>query len=347
MLVIGRRGEIVLTAEVLLYLIEPAHQPAQITARSAVYRLLFKKAGPVVVFKFLTGIDERRPLEEVEERSVVHKRLLILYERAYARLIVVFKRAELVVICGIHALLEIEQVEIMAQPAAALEVVVKGLAHIVVIFNVERGIRIVIKHGIYAAATGKAAEAEMHGLRQPDAAGTHLLYRLTCHFPELQRHERGHIAAEAVHYLRPHAQRFYLIIPQAAVIVVKVDHIRPVAYLVAGLSVRVMVEILRVLAVEHGIRRGVIIHDVYHALHAARMDLSDELLEVLHRAVFRVDGAVVAVCIRAAETAFLSFLADGVDRHKPDYIRAERLDAVKVRNNGEKCPLRSVVPDID
>ncbi len=74
-----------------------------------------------------------------------------------------------------------------------------------------------------------------------------------------------------------------------------------------------------------------VIDDVYHALHAARVYRGDELHEVRHAAVLGVHIAVIAVRVGTAEAAFPALEADGVDRHEPYNVRAEGLDTVKGR----------------
>ena len=90
-----------------------------------------------------------------------------------------------------------------------------------------------------------------------------------------------------------------------------------------------------------------VVHDVDHDLHAARVDLGDKGAEILHRAVGGVDAAVVAVGVGTAEAAFLARRADRVDRHEPDDVRAEGADAVQVADDGAEGALLGVVADVD
>ena len=186
----------------------------------------------------------------------------------------------------------------------------------------------------------------MHGLREPYAVRIDLFDRGARLQPELQRHERRHITAEAVDYPSPHHERLYLIIPQPAFAVVEINNVRPVAYLVARTSVRAVVEPLRMLPEQRGIRRGVVIDHVYHAFHAARVYLIHEDAEILHRAVGGVHLAVIPVRVGAAETAFLPLDPDGVNGHEPDNIRPQCLDAVKIGNHRTEGSLRRMAADI-
>ena len=97
---------------------------------------------------------------------------------------------------------------------------------------------------------------------------------------------------------------------------------------------------------QHRVRRGVVIDHVDHALHAAPVDFLCQGSEVLHCAVGRVHAAIVTVRIGAAEAAFLSHDADGVNRHEPDDIRPQRFDPVQIRNDGKERPLFGMCPDI-
>ena len=90
-----------------------------------------------------------------------------------------------------------------------------------------------------------------------------------------------------------------------------------------------------------------VVHDVDDALHAAAVDLVHEVNKVLHGAVFRIDGAVVAVGIGTAEAALFIQHADGVDGHEPDDVRAEGADAVEVRLHRTEGSLRCVTADIE
>ena len=165
--------------------------------------------------------------------------------------------------------------------------------------------------------------------------------------PEFHRNEGRHIAAEAVHQFSPHYKRIRQILPKSAVGVVQVDDVGPVAELVARLAVGVVVEVFRMLAVENRVGRGVVVDHIDHAFHAVRVDLAHQRFKVLHRAVGRVDGAVIAVGIGAAQRAFLALDADGVNGHQPDDIRPQRADAVEVGNDGAESALRRVVADVN
>ena len=77
------------------------------------------------------------------------------------------------------------------------------------------------------------------------------------------------------------------------------------------------------------------------------MDCVHERPEIPERTVFGVDRTVIAVGVGAAETAFLSLLADGVDGQEPDDIRPQRADAVQIGDDGAERPLRRMVAHIN
>ena len=188
---------------------------------------------------------------------------------------------------------------------------------------------------------------EVHALAQPDRAGMHALNRLARGLPERHGHVAGHVAAEAVDDCGPLTQRRNLVLPQRGYVIVEINHIRPLADLVATPAAGLLVEEFRVFGHKCRVGRGVVIHHVDDALHAARVDFIHQMFEILHRAVFGVHGAVVAVCIGAAEAALFILHADGVDGHEPDDIHAQRADAVEIGLDGAEGALTCVVTDVD
>ena len=109
--------------------------------------------------------------------------------------------------------------------------------------------------------------------------------------------------------------------------------IRPVADPVSEGAVGLMEKPLGMLPRQNGIRRGVVIYDVDYKAHTALMYLARKLAEIVDCAEFRINGAVIADSIGRAEAALSLSLADGMDRHKPYDIRAERLYPVKLGND--------------
>ena len=258
----------------------------------------------------------------------------------------VFEAAHLVVVGGVLALLEVQHVDPVGQRAAAVEQIVEDLTDVVVVLHVEGLKAVGIPHGVKAQPPRLTGKAEMHGLRQPDAVGVDLPDSSARPLPEVQRDEACHVAAEAVHDGGPEAQGLDLVVPEPGVRVVQVNDVGPVAVAVAGSALGVVVEKLRVRLIEHRVRRGVVIYHIDHDLHAARVDLVHQLLEVLQRAVGGVYAAVVPVCVGAAEAPLLPLNADGVDGHEPDDVRPEGADAVQIGDNGAEGPLRGMRADI-
>ena len=305
-----------------------------------------KEAGGVLTAELLSRVEQGRPLQEEEHGRIVVPVTLALHRGTDPRLIMVFQETKLVVVCGIHSLLEVHVVQPVAQYHFTPQIAVEALSDVIFIFHVEGLIGFGIPRAAEALPADQVSEALVHRLAQPDAAGPHLLDEAARHVPEADRDEGCHVAAESVHDLRPLAQRLDLIVPESRHGVVQVDDVGPVADLVTGIAVFVAVIELGVLPQQHRVRRGVVIDHVDHALHAAPVDLLRQSFEVLHCPVGRVHAAVVAVCVRAAEASFLSLHADGVDRHEPDDIRPQRLDPVQIRNDGEEGPLFGMRPDI-
>ena len=282
----------------------------------------------MVVFKFLPGVKKRRALEEIQHRRVVPERLFALHIRADARLVVVLQKAQLIVVCGIDGLLEVQHVEIVAEDNFSLQILVKRLADVVFVLHVERFIHIVVELGANALVPREAAKALVDGLGQPDAVWIHLTDRLARGLPEFQRHERGYVAPEAVDDTGPEFETLDLVCPEVGVMIVEVNDVRPVAHFVAGFSVRAAIEKVGVLPIKRRVWGRVVIHNVDHAFHAPGVDFPHERFKIVHRAVSRIDASVVAVRIRAAECSLFASNADGMDGQEPDDIRAQRADAV-------------------
>ena len=301
----------------------------------------------MLALKLLPGVDQGGALQEVEHGGVVFEGRLVPEEGGDAGLVVVFQEAELVVVCGVGPLLVVQHIEIMAEGDLPLEVFVEDLPDVVLILQVEGGVGVVVQGRGDAVPAGQAAEAQVHRLRQPDTVRVDLGHLCPGVLPEFEGHEGGHVAAEAVHDLRPAHQGLRQVVPEAGVGVVQVDDIRPVAHLVAGPAVGTPVEELRMLPEEDGVRGGMVVDHVDHALHAPRVDGVHQGLEVLHGAVGGVHGPVVPVGVGAAEAALLPSLPDGVDGQEPDDVRAEGLDPVQIRDHGAEGALRRVVPDVD
>ena len=331
----------------MLDCVQAAQQTAQIMTGAAVDGVEVKKAGQMVVFKFLPRVEQRRALEKIEHRRVVHERALVAHEGRDARLVVVFQKAELVVVRGVAGLLKIQRVQIAAQGDLAAQIPVEYLAHVVLVFQIEGTKHLAVRRGIDAVPPRETAIAAVDRFGEPYAVRVYISDRRAGLQPEFHGDERRHIAAEAVHQFSPHYKRIRQILPKPAVGVVQVDDVGPVAELVARLAVGVVVEVFRMLAVENRVGRGVVVDHVDHAFHAVRVDLAHQRFKVLHRTVGRVDGAVITVGIGAAQRAFLALDADGVNGHQPDDIRPQRADAVEVGNDGAEGALRRVVADVN
>jgi len=136
-------------------------------------------------------------------------------------------------------------------------------------------------------------------------------------------------------------------LPKGAVIVIQIYNVRPVAHLVAGLAGGIIVKELRMLIIKHGIGRGMVIYNVYHAFHAARVYFAHKRLKIVQRAVFGVNASVITVGIRAAECTLLAHYTYRMNRHEPYYVRTQRAYAVKVARHGGKGAFRRMVAHIN
>ena len=232
----------------------------------------------------------------------------------------VFEEAQLVVVGGIRRLLRVERVRPRTQRLFAAQVGVEHLADVVLVLDVERLERLGVGGAVEPGAAHFLAEARVYGLRQPDKAGVDFFHGGARLLPERHRHKGRHVAAEAVHQRRPLGQRLDLVVPERGHGVVEVDHVRPVADVVAGLAVGLFVEELGVRLPQHGVRRGVVVHHVDHHPHPAAVDGVAQVLEVGKRAVGGIYVAIVAVGVGTAEAALLPLLPDGVDGQEPDVV---------------------------
>ena len=79
----------------------------------------------------------KRSLEEKEHGRMVFEVPVRRDPSPDPRLVMVFKEAELVVVCGINGFLKVQQVRPRAQRAAALKKTLKSLPDIVLIFHVK------------------------------------------------------------------------------------------------------------------------------------------------------------------------------------------------------------------
>ena len=69
--------------------------------------------------------------------------------------------------------------------------------------------------------------------------------------------------------------------------------------------------------------------------------------EILQGAVFRVHGAIVPVGVGAAHGALAVLLANGVDGHQPQNVRAQGADPGQVRFHGPEGALGGVAADVE
>ena len=309
--------------------------------------LPLEETGGVFTTELLSCIEQGCPFQEEKHGRVIVPVTLALYGGADARLVVVFQETQLVVVCRIYGLLEVHVVQPVAQHHFTAQIAVEALPDVVLILHVESFIGFGIPGAAEALSPNQIPEALVHRLTQPDAAGPYFFDEAACHIPETDRNEGRHITAEPVYDLRPLTERLNLIIPESRDRIIQIDDIGPIADLIAGAAVFIVIIKLRMLLQQYRVGRGMIIHHIDHTFHAAPVDFLHQGSEVLHCAIGRVNTAVIAVCIRTAEAAFLSNNTDGVDRHEPDDVRPQRLDPVQIRNDREEGSLFGMRPDIN
>ena len=117
--------------------------------------------------------------------------------------------------------------------------------------------------------------------------------------------------------------------------------------MVAGPAVRLFIEELRVFVPEYGIRGSVIVDYINHAAHAFIVDGIHKSPEILECTVFRVDTAVILICIRAAKSTFAVQLSDRVDRKEPDDVSSQSLYAVEIRDDRPEAAFFGMVSDVN
>ena len=183
----------------------------------------------------------------------------------------------------------------------------------------------------------------VYALRQPDATGADSFHFLPRPGPEVQRHAAGHIAAEAVHDLRPHFQRIDLVAPQFLVGIIQIYYIPPIRHMAAGPTLLVPEKPLRVGLGQHRVRRCVVVDDVDDALHAPDVDGVHQMAEILHGAVLQVHVPVVTDGVGTAQRALAAHLANRMDRHQPYDIRTQGAQSVQITFQRTEGALRCVV----
>ena len=293
--------------------------------------------------RLLPSIEQGQPLLKIEEGRPVQPCDVTGDDKRRPGPVVVFQKAQLYEIVRISDLLAADGLGIPFQGDPSQQVVLEYIVDVVVIAGVER--LVAFRVGQHGKPLGPALpdKRRLHRFRQPEAARAHLLHLRPGLQPELQRHQGGHVAPEAVHHGRPVFQRLNLVLPQSAVGVVQIHHVPPVAHPVAQAAVRLVVKPFRVLLCQHGIGGGVVVHHVDDALHPQLVDIVRQPPELLQRAVLRVHRPVVPDGVGAAQRALPVYLPDGVDGHQPDNVRPQPLDPPQILADLLKRPFSAVV----
>ena len=126
---------------------------------------------------------------------------------------------------------------------------------------------------------------------------------------------------------------------------IEVDHVPPVADLIAEGAIGFMIEIFWINLRKQRIRARMMIYDVNDYLHAFAVDRVAEGLEIIECAELRIDGTIVRDCIRRAKTSLTILFTDRLNRHEPDNIGAESLDARQILLDGAEGAGFTVISD--
>ena len=280
--------------------------------------------------EFLPGVDEGRALCEEDPGGPAAQRLLIRQEGGGARPVVVLQAPELAVVVREESLLLRDPGQVLVQAAAARHGAGLVLIQVIIVADVEGLVELAVAQDGDPVFPAFGDKRMLHRLRQPDAAGAHFFHLSAGPLPEVQRDERRHVTAEAVHIPGPHLQGPDLIVPETGIGIVQVDHVPPVADPVAKAPVSLVIEPLRVLLSQYGIRRRVIIDHVQHHLEAGLVRRLGQVYEILHRPQAGIHSPIVFDRIRGAETSLSVHFAGGLDRQQVENVGAQRLDAGQI-----------------
>ena len=168
--------------------------------------------------------------------------------------------------------------------------------------------------------------------------------------PEIQWHKARDVAAEAVDagLFYPELHGLHHVLPHFRLRVVEVDDVGPVVprggVVVALVVLGVPVGVLLHQCVVPG---RVVRHPVQNDMQAKGMGAVHEMLHVVERAELRVHRAVVLHGIGAAQRAFAVLFADGAQRHEPDDIDAQFLEAWQLLFRFRQRAFRGELPHVD
>ena len=154
----------------------------------------------------------------------------------------VFKVAELDIVVRIDSFLSIDVFCVLSKANFALEIILEAIIYIVLVADIECLVNFRVGQAHHSACAVGNGKYGFNGLAQPEAIGVDLRNLFPCLQPELERDQRGNIAAEAVYNTGPHFERLYLVIPEIPIGVIKSNYIKPFPHLVAETSVRLVIE---------------------------------------------------------------------------------------------------------
>jgi hypothetical protein len=166
--------------------------------------------------------------------------------------------------------------------------------------------------------------------------------------PEIQGHEVGHIAAEAVYVAFPdpkiHGGDHGL--AHGLIVIIEVYYIIP-AMGIIELAIDVLFIIFRMGIGPNMVETGMVGHPINNDLHAGSMGLLYQVFEIAHGAKFGIGTGIVGTGIIATHGAFAASLANGCNGHEPEYFYAHIGQPGEVVCKGCKCSFRSILTDVD
>ena len=164
--------------------------------------------------------------------------------------------------------------------------------------------------------------------------------------PEVHRHKRGNIAAEAVHtQVAPHGegiQKFEPKLRRRAVI--QIDDVGPIGALSGKSTILVVKKPLGVFAREHRIRRSVVIYHIEHHLEPATMSFRHKSNKVFHGTKIRIFRPIICYGIRTSMGSFSTGLSYRLHRSQIDPIEAQRLNTLQPFSCRRKRALLGKIP---
>ena len=166
----------------------------------------------------------------------------------------VLKEAQLDIIRRIDAFLTLQSCNIGCQRRFSLHIVHEIAINVVIIADIKRLIQLAVAVADHPTISIIPCEGWFYRFRQPDAARSDRFNLFAGTLPELQRHQGRYVTPETIHDLRPHFQRFNLVVPQIRLVVIQINDVGPLAHMIAEAAIRLAIEPLRMMFPQPGVR---------------------------------------------------------------------------------------------